>query len=152
MRDPALNFKNFKQRGEWVEMLFMARAAREGLQVSKPYGESASYDFIVESGSLCSRIQVKSTLTRTHNGFVCNLRCSASRTYDLGSFDFAAVHVIPLEVWFIIPRLTKVGIFLRPGKLKAKASTAAGKSRNYPLTWKSGASAPRKWSKDQGAL
>src|SRR2546427_12649730 len=98
MGDQKLNFKNFKQRGEWVEMLFMARAVREGLQVSKPYGESASYDFIVESGSLCSRIQVKSTLTRTHNGFVCNLRCSASRTYDLGSFDFAAVHVIPLEV------------------------------------------------------
>jgi len=30
------------------------------------------------------------------------------------------VHVIPLEVWFIIPRLTKVGIFLRPGKLNSK--------------------------------
>src|SRR5207244_8606309 len=59
MRDPTLNFKNSKQRGEWVEMLFMARASREGLQVSKPYGESAAYDFIVESGALCSRIQVK---------------------------------------------------------------------------------------------
>jgi hypothetical protein len=54
MGDQKLNFKNFKQRGEWVEMLFMARAAREGLQVSKPYGDSASYDFIVESGALCS--------------------------------------------------------------------------------------------------
>jgi len=39
MRDPTLNFKNSKKRGEWVEMLFMARASREGLQVSKPYGE-----------------------------------------------------------------------------------------------------------------
>jgi hypothetical protein len=27
-----LSFKNFKQRGEWVEMLFMARAAREGIR------------------------------------------------------------------------------------------------------------------------
>src|SRR5436305_4968528 len=35
MGDPE--FKNFKQRGEWVEMVFMARASREGLQVSKPY-------------------------------------------------------------------------------------------------------------------
>jgi len=34
--------------------------------------------------------------------------------YDLRSFDFAAVHVIPLEVWFIIPR--RVGIFLRARK------------------------------------
>jgi len=98
----------------------MARAAREGLQVSKPYGDSASYDFIVESGSLCSRIQVKSTRARIHNGFACNLRASMSRRYKPDSFDFAAVHVIPLEVWFIIPRLTKVGIFLRPGKLNSK--------------------------------
>jgi len=27
MRDPTLNFKNSKKRGEWVEMLFMARLA-----------------------------------------------------------------------------------------------------------------------------
>ncbi len=37
-------------------MLFMARASREGLQVSKPYGDSAAYDFIVESGASCLRI------------------------------------------------------------------------------------------------
>src|SRR5438128_11811976 len=108
MRDPALNFKNFKQRGEWVEMLFMARAAREGLQVSKPYGESASYDFIVESGSLCSRIQVKSTLARTHYGFVCNLRCSASRTYDLGSLYLTALHVLAIVELFLFQRSTTV--------------------------------------------
>ena len=43
-------------------MLFMARAAREGLQVSKPYGDSASYDFIVECRARCPRVQVKSTV------------------------------------------------------------------------------------------
>jgi hypothetical protein len=42
-----------------------ARASREGLQVSKPYGESASYDFIVETGTLCSRVRVKSTVARS---------------------------------------------------------------------------------------
>ena len=40
----------------------MARAAREGLQVSKPYGDSASYDFIVECRARCPRVQVKSTV------------------------------------------------------------------------------------------
>ena len=50
----------------------MARAAREGLQVSKPYGDSASYDFIVESGSLCSRIQVKSVVSAGEGGFNLN--------------------------------------------------------------------------------
>src|SRR6266566_7076034 len=82
MRDPTLNFKNSKQRGEWVEMLFMARASREGLQVSKPYGDSAAYDFIVESGALCSRVQVKSTRSRFEKGFRCNLRASMSRRYS----------------------------------------------------------------------
>ncbi len=121
MRDPTLNFKNFKQRGEWVEMLFMARAAREGLQVSKPYGESAAYDFIVESGALCSRTQVKSTRSRFENGFRCNLRASMSRRYKPDSFDFAAINVIPLDVWFIIPGLMiNLGILLTPGKPDSK--------------------------------
>src|SRR2546426_12522338 len=105
MRDPTLNFKNFKQRGEWVEMLFMARASREGLQVSKPYGESAAYDFIVESGSVCSRIQVKSTRSRFENGFRCNLRASMSRRGKPDYFDFASINVMPLAVWLVIPRL-----------------------------------------------
>ncbi|MFI5073069.1 MAG: group I intron-associated PD-(D/E)XK endonuclease [Terriglobales bacterium] len=117
-----LNFKTCKQRGEWVEMLFMARASREGLQVSKPYGDSAAYDFIVESGASCLRIQVKSTGSRFEKGFRCNLRASMSRAYKPGSFDFIAVHVIPLEVWFIIPRMivNLVGILLTPDKQDSK--------------------------------
>ena len=38
-----MNIKHAKQRGEWAEMRFMARAAEHGLQVSKPWGESTSY-------------------------------------------------------------------------------------------------------------
>lgn len=38
-----------KRRGEWVELQFMARAHAHGLIVSKPWGDSARYDFIVES-------------------------------------------------------------------------------------------------------
>jgi PD-(D/E)XK endonuclease len=117
MGDPQFEFKNFKQRGEWVEMVFMARASREGLQVSKPYGDSAAYDFIVESGALCSRVQVKSTRSHYQKGFRANLRASMSRRYKPDSFDFAAIHVIPLDVWFIIPGImVKLGILLTPGK------------------------------------
>ena len=102
-------------------MVFMARAALEGLQVSKPYGDSAAYDFIVESGALCSRVQVKSTRSRYQKGFRCNLRASMSRAYKPDSFDFAAVHVIPADVWFIIPRaFVKLGILVTPGKQDSK--------------------------------
>jgi hypothetical protein len=119
MGDPE--FKNFKQRGEWVEMVFMARASREGLQVSKPYGDSAAYDFIVESGSRCSRIQVKSTRSPYQKGFRCNLRASMGRKYKPDEFDFIAVHVIPADAWFIMPEtMIKLGILLTPGKPDSK--------------------------------
>jgi hypothetical protein len=99
----------------------MARASCQGLQVSKPYGDSAAYDFIVESGAVCSRVQVKSTRSRYQKGFRCNLRASMSRSYKPDSFDFAAIHVIPLDVWFIIPGITiKLGILLTPGKSDSK--------------------------------
>jgi hypothetical protein len=44
-----------------------------------------------------------------------------SRRYKPGSFDFAAIHVIPLEVWFIIPAtMINLGILLTPGKPNSK--------------------------------
>lgn len=122
MGEKTLTFKTHKQRGEWVEMLFMAEASREGLQVSKPYGDSAAYDFIVEAGSQCSRVQVKPTAYRSYLGYRCCLKGGANRAYEPNSFDFVAVHVIPASAWFIIPPASILGrcIFLRPGKEDAK--------------------------------
>ena len=53
--------KTCKQLGEWAELCFMARAAERGLNVSKPHGDSASYDVGVEQHGRFLRIQVKST-------------------------------------------------------------------------------------------
>ena len=36
--------KDKKKRGEWAESVFMARAGEQGLPVSKPWGDSRSYD------------------------------------------------------------------------------------------------------------
>ena len=36
-------FRTFKERGEWVELVFMARAVRNGFRVSKPWGDSAAF-------------------------------------------------------------------------------------------------------------
>ncbi len=97
----------------------MARAAREGLQVSKPYGDSAAYDFIVEFSTKCLRIQVKSTQARSSNGFVCCMR--GTRKYTATSFDFAAIYVIPAERWFIVPHLgIPACMFLAPGRKGSK--------------------------------
>lgn len=98
-----MNIKHPKQRGEWAEIRFMARAAEHGLQVSKPWGDSASYDFVVEHRSRCLRVQVKSSMHLRDGGHYCQVRGSQRRAYVDGSFDFAAVYLIPLDLWYIIP-------------------------------------------------
>jgi hypothetical protein len=120
MENQISNFKTPKQRGEWVEMRFMARAAEEGLHVSKPWGESTAYDFIVEHASQCFRIQVKSTRMQRDNGFICHVVGSNRTPYLPGAFDFVAVYVLLRDVWFIIPKSHTNAVFLRPGVVKSK--------------------------------
>ncbi len=92
-----------KRRGEWAEMCFQGRAAEYGLEVSKPWGESASYDFIVEKSRQMARVQVKSTISRTNGGYICQLRDSHGTPYQGDPFDFIAVYLIPEDIWYIIP-------------------------------------------------
>jgi PD-(D/E)XK endonuclease len=118
MGDPTVNFKNYKQRGEWVEMMFMARAAEEGLQVSKPYGDSAAYDFIVEHGARCLRVQVKSTSHKHQAGHGCHVRGSNSRPYADNSFDIVAVYLVRMGLWYILPLASIAGLkdlYFSPG-------------------------------------
>ena len=61
MRKDMGSKKTCKERGEWAELCFMARAADRGLNVSRPHGDSASYDVGVEQNGRFLRIQVKST-------------------------------------------------------------------------------------------
>jgi hypothetical protein len=41
--------KGCKERGEWVELCFMAKAAGIGMLMSKPLGDSCRYDVLVEA-------------------------------------------------------------------------------------------------------
>lgn len=102
MNEKAMNIRNAKRRGEWVELRFMAAAAENGLHVTKPWGDSAQYDFILERQSRFLRIQVKSTKYRHGNRYPLNMRRSGSRHYE-DAFDFLAAYVIPEDVWYIIP-------------------------------------------------
>jgi len=43
-------FKSFKQRGEWVELRFMATAAERGFCVLKPWGDTRPYDVGIDHG------------------------------------------------------------------------------------------------------
>src|SRR5260370_42171052 len=66
-------FKTYKQRGEWVELLFMTRAAKRGYVVSKPWGDSARYDVGIEQDGRFKRVQVKCTDFREGDSSICHL-------------------------------------------------------------------------------
>jgi hypothetical protein len=97
-------FKNFKERGEWVELRFMTQAIEYGFKVSKPWGDCSSYDVGVESNSRVIRVQVKSTTCRTGSGYLCQFKPNyLTEPYKLSQIDFFAAYVIPQDVWYLIP-------------------------------------------------
>ena len=95
-----------KRRGELSELAFILKATSLGFHVSKPYGDSERYDFIVDTGQRLLRIQIKSTTT-----MICGLyRVNAYRRtnngaipYQPNEIDFLIAHVIPEDAWFILP-------------------------------------------------
>jgi hypothetical protein len=91
-----------KLRGEWAEMRFMVCATEHGLQVSKPWGEMRSYDFIVGRPQNFVSVQVKSTTAKSRSGYVCTVR-GGHTSYPAGSFDFRAAYVVFEDAWYIIP-------------------------------------------------
>jgi len=91
-----------KQRGEWAESVFMARAHEHGLPVSKPWGEMCPYDFVVGTTGRFVSVQVKSTLSQPITGYVCSVQ-GKYQPYAAGSFDFLAAYVILADAWYIIP-------------------------------------------------
>jgi hypothetical protein len=108
-------FDTIKERGEWAEMRFMARAAEHGFRVSKPWGDSARYDFALEANGRFLRIQVKSTMYRANHGYLCHIQTNPrlSPRYTSEQVDFFAAYVIPEDVWYILPAEIVVGVWAR---------------------------------------
>jgi hypothetical protein len=117
--------KHPKRRGECVELQFMARAAAHGFVVSKPWGDSCRYDFIVEKSSKLVRVQVKATNFRHGTGYQCICLRRTTKggvPYKLDEIDFLAAYIIPEDVWYIIPfreiAEIKAAIVLAPNRPK----------------------------------
>ena len=96
--------RSYKLQGELVELRFLTRAAELGLRVSKPYGDSAPYDFLDESGGDVFKEQVKSTNFRVNKcrGWVCVAHQQGAR-YSRKDVDFIAAYIISEDAWYIIP-------------------------------------------------
>jgi hypothetical protein len=95
--------KTYKERGEWAELCFMARAADRGFNVSRPHGDSASYDVGVEQNGRFLRIQVKSTSSIRRGSYRAGIIGPQHERYARGKLDFFAVYLVPVDVWYIIP-------------------------------------------------
>jgi PD-(D/E)XK nuclease superfamily protein len=93
-----------KRRGEVAEAAFLHKASSLGFSVAKPWGESDRYDFILDSGDRCWRVQVKSAHSSAINGYSFHA-CGNRRThrYTRADIDFIVGYVVPADVWYVIP-------------------------------------------------
>jgi hypothetical protein len=106
----------YKSQGELVELRFLLRAAELRLNVSKPYGDSTPYDFLVESGGEVFKVQVKSTGFR-HLGsksYVCATH--HRKPYKKKEVNFVAAYIVGEDAWYIIPLHAIAGrqVYLNP--------------------------------------
>jgi hypothetical protein len=98
---------NPKLIGERAELLFMYEAARRGFVVSKPFGDSAKYDVVVESrkrpGKMW-RVQVRSVTRRNGRSYKIDCRTGCRRRKMVAEdADFLAAYCGPEERWYIVP-------------------------------------------------
>lgn len=93
-----------KRRGEEGEVLFTLCAMRQGFTVSRPMGDSARYDAIVDGGGKLSRVQVKITgVIRANGCAVITNKFARSQRYSAAAIDFLAAYAQPFNQWYIIP-------------------------------------------------
>jgi len=93
-----------QEQGNVSEIEFLARAVRKGLSVSRPLFVE-KYDCIIDNGKQILKIQIKSTNHFNKTSWQISLRngCSQKEKYKKGDCDFFAIHIIKLNIWYILP-------------------------------------------------
>ena len=104
------NRPNTKRTGERSEAAFLYQATQRRFAICKPWGDSERYDFILDN-----RPQPEVHLFRIQIKCTDSLRAGAYETratyefagrhipYTKRDIDFVAAHVVPLDIWYIIP-------------------------------------------------
>jgi len=83
----------------------MLRASEHGLKISKPFGESQAYDFIVDQDSRLLRIQVKCNSQKAdkYGGFHFKILRGNRSKYEFDEVDFFALYIVNLRIFYLIP-------------------------------------------------
>ena len=99
-------YKNTKVTGERSEANFLAKATDRNFGIAKPWGDSRRYDFILDNGECLHRIQVKCTESIRADAYETRATYTIGKKrapYTKKDIDFIAAHVVPLDIWYIIP-------------------------------------------------
>jgi hypothetical protein len=100
--------KNTKVTGERSEAGFLYRASNPifNFGIAKPWGDSRRYDFILDNGRRLFRIQIKCTESLRAGAYETRATYTIGKgraVYTKKDIDFIAAHVVPLDIWYIIP-------------------------------------------------
>ena len=96
-----------KRLGEVGEAALLPKAQYVGLGVAKAWGDSDSYDYILDSGWVRWRTQVKCT-ARLHAGayevqVMHSVYGQGKRVYTAEEVDLIVVYVLPCDAWYVFP-------------------------------------------------
>ena len=78
-----------------------------GFRVTKPWGDSELYDFVLDSGTRLWRVQIKCTAVERAGGYhiqpIHFVYGKNKVVYTADDIDVLAAHVVPLDVWYVVP-------------------------------------------------
>ncbi|MFZ0276616.1 MAG: group I intron-associated PD-(D/E)XK endonuclease [Candidatus Sulfotelmatobacter sp.] len=104
------NRPNTKRTGERSEAAFLYQASQRRFAICKPWGDSERYDFILDNRPQPKvhlfRVQIKCTDCLRADAYETGATYSVGRRhvpYNKRDIDFIAAHVVPLNIWYIIP-------------------------------------------------
>jgi hypothetical protein len=97
---------NTKRTGELAEAAFVVKAASLGFAVSKPWGDSERYDFILDAGHRTFRVQVKCTESINANAYQVQSTYTDGNHkghYTAADIDVLVGYVLPFDLWYVVP-------------------------------------------------
>ena len=93
--------------GSLAEAAFLHKAVGLGFRVTKPWGDSERYDFVLDSGTRLWRVQIKCTAVERAGGYhiqpIHFVYGKNKVVYTADDIDVLAAHVVPLDVWYVVP-------------------------------------------------
>jgi hypothetical protein len=105
--DGEVRRPNTKRTGEFSEAAFLMKASAEGFAVTKPWGDSERYDFIVDSGRRLWRVQLKCTATLRARGYdvqsIYSVYGRGKVCYTAEEIDVLVAYIIPTSTWYVLP-------------------------------------------------